>query len=86
MSQLRFEKRVTEVIHVMGTDYNCRFASVGESMEYESEMSGKSGNDMVKTIFEFLSCLGLPKEASMQLTTDEILAVVRRLTGSDKKK
>lgn len=86
MSQLRFEKREKEIIHVMGTDYECRFASVGESMAYEANLSNQTGSEMVNSIFNFLALLGLPIEASGQLTTDEILSVVKRLTGSDKKK
>jgi hypothetical protein len=86
MSQLRFEKREKEVIHVMGVDYSCRFASVGESMAYEASLANQSGAEMVNSIFDFLALLGLPKEASSQLTTDEILSVVKRLTGADKKK
>jgi hypothetical protein len=86
MSQLRFEKRAGESIHIMGKDYECRYATVKESMVYEAEMSGKGGAEMLTAVFNFLETLGLPEEASSQLTTDEILMVVRRLTGADKKK
>lgn len=87
MKEIRFESVETKKVHIFGEDFECRKPSVFEQFEYEKELSGKSGDDIVPFVLSYIENLGLPKKAVMKLSSSDLVKLIEFITDSgDKKK
>jgi hypothetical protein len=73
-------------LKIYGNSYEMKFPSYKDSISYEKKLK-ECGDDSEKkadTLLSYLEQLGLPKEVSEEMPTEDIISVMEHLSGQKK--
>jgi hypothetical protein len=77
-------KRRTLSLIIDGVSHEVRFPKTKEQYELEGKLKAAGDGGAADVLFDFLGALGLAREAAMDLEAEDLLEIVKIITGQKK--